>query len=67
MDKNCDLRAVANRILWGKTINAGQTCIAPDYVMCTKDIQVRSVVYWYNMQVTCYLKLNFTWTGTDYL
>ncbi|XP_071120405.1 aldehyde dehydrogenase family 3 member B2-like [Mytilus edulis] len=39
VDKNCDLRAVANRILWGKTINAGQTCIAPDYVMCTKDIQ----------------------------
>ncbi|XP_063401712.1 aldehyde dehydrogenase, dimeric NADP-preferring-like [Mytilus trossulus] len=39
VDRNCDLRAAANRIIWGKTINAGQTCIAPDYVMCTKDIQ----------------------------
>ncbi|CAG2184580.1 Aldehyde dehydrogenase family 3 member B3,Aldehyde dehydrogenase,Aldehyde dehydrogenase family 3 member B2,Fatty aldehyde dehydrogenase,Aldehyde dehydrogenase family 3 member B1,Putative aldehyde dehydrogenase YwdH,Aldehyde dehydrogenase, dimeric NADP-preferring,Aldehyde dehydrogenase family 3 comG,4,4'-diaponeurosporen-aldehyde dehydrogenase,Aldehyde dehydrogenase family 3 member H1,Aldehyde dehydrogenase family 3 member I1, chloroplastic,Aldehyde dehydrogenase family 3 member F1 [Mytilus edulis] len=43
VDKNCDLRAVANRILWGKTINAGQTCIAPDYVMCTKDIQEKLI------------------------
>lgn len=39
VDKDCDLKAVANRILWGKTCNAGQTCIAPDYVMCTKEVQ----------------------------
>ncbi|XP_071120404.1 aldehyde dehydrogenase family 3 member B1-like isoform X4 [Mytilus edulis] len=39
VDKNCDLKAVANRLMWGKTCNAGQTCIAPDYVMCTKDVQ----------------------------
>ncbi|CAC5392382.1 Aldehyde dehydrogenase, dimeric NADP-preferring,Aldehyde dehydrogenase,Aldehyde dehydrogenase family 3 member B2,Fatty aldehyde dehydrogenase,Aldehyde dehydrogenase family 3 member B3,Aldehyde dehydrogenase family 3 member I1, chloroplastic,Aldehyde dehydrogenase family 3 member B1,Aldehyde dehydrogenase family 3 member H1,Aldehyde dehydrogenase family 3 comG [Mytilus coruscus] len=39
VDTNCDYKAVANRLLWGKTINAGQTCISPDYVMCTKDIQ----------------------------
>lgn len=27
------------RLVWGKTMNAGQTCIAPDYVLCTKDVQ----------------------------
>lgn len=27
------------RILWGKFINVGQTCIAPDYVLCTPEVQ----------------------------
>ncbi|KAK3605558.1 hypothetical protein CHS0354_005859 [Potamilus streckersoni] len=39
VDDNCDLSIVANRILWGKCTNAGQTCIAPDYVMCKKETQ----------------------------
>eukprot|EP00595_Chromulina_sp_UTEXLB2642_P000146 CAMPEP_0196761084 /NCGR_PEP_ID=MMETSP1095-20130614/199_1 /TAXON_ID=96789 ORGANISM="Chromulina nebulosa, Strain UTEXLB2642" /NCGR_SAMPLE_ID=MMETSP1095 /ASSEMBLY_ACC=CAM_ASM_000446 /LENGTH=494 /DNA_ID=CAMNT_0042110169 /DNA_START=48 /DNA_END=1532 /DNA_ORIENTATION=+ len=29
-----DIDLVTRRILWGKSINAGQTCIAPDYVLC---------------------------------
>lgn len=29
-----DLQLAADRILWGKLANAGQTCIAPDYVLC---------------------------------
>ncbi len=28
-----DLKGVANRIIWGKTLNAGQTCVAPDYLL----------------------------------
>ncbi|MDP3444266.1 MAG: aldehyde dehydrogenase family protein, partial [Ignavibacteria bacterium] len=31
VDKNIDIKQVAKRIIWGKLINAGQTCIAPDY------------------------------------
>lgn len=27
------------RILWGKFLNSGQTCVAPDYVLCTRYIQ----------------------------
>ena len=27
-------RTHAQRLMWGKTINCGQTCIAPDYVLC---------------------------------
>ncbi|CAG2183121.1 unnamed protein product, partial [Oppiella nova] len=27
------------RILWGKLINAGQTCVAPDYVLCSPKVQ----------------------------
>ncbi|KAL3841470.1 hypothetical protein ACJMK2_019611, partial [Sinanodonta woodiana] len=39
VDKDCDLGIVANRVLWGKCTNAGQTCVAPDYIMCTKETQ----------------------------
>jgi aldehyde dehydrogenase (NAD+) len=28
-----DVRVAARRILWGKCLNAGQTCVAPDYVL----------------------------------
>jgi len=31
--KEADLEVAARRILWGKLINSGQTCIAPDYVL----------------------------------
>lgn len=33
VDKNIPLEVAARRILWGKTINAGQTCVAPDYIL----------------------------------
>ncbi|MBR4399385.1 MAG: aldehyde dehydrogenase family protein [Aeriscardovia sp.] len=35
---SCKLRAVARRIAWGKFINAGQTCVAPDYCLTTKEL-----------------------------
>ncbi|XP_041365280.1 aldehyde dehydrogenase, dimeric NADP-preferring-like [Gigantopelta aegis] len=39
VDRNVNMEVVARRILWGKCSNAGQTCIAPDYVLCSKDVQ----------------------------
>ncbi|HRO82429.1 MAG TPA: aldehyde dehydrogenase family protein, partial [Alicycliphilus denitrificans] len=33
IDTDCDLREAALKIVHGKLLNAGQTCIAPDYVM----------------------------------
>jgi len=32
VDKCANIKIAAKRIAWGKTVNAGQTCIAPDYV-----------------------------------
>jgi aldehyde dehydrogenase (NAD+) len=32
IDASADVKAAAERVMWGKFINAGQTCIAPDYV-----------------------------------
>ena len=39
VDKTANLELAAKRILWGKLINAGQTCIAPDYIFVHKSIK----------------------------
>ncbi len=39
IDKTADLKTTAKRIAWGKTLNSGQTCIAPDYILIHKDIK----------------------------
>ena len=33
VDADADIKIAARRIAWGKTLNAGQTCIAPDYLL----------------------------------
>lgn len=38
VDKNVSLSTAAKRIIWGKFMNAGQTCVAPDYIYVHKDI-----------------------------
>ncbi|XP_076763207.1 aldehyde dehydrogenase type III isoform X2 [Xylocopa sonorina] len=39
IDNTVDLDVTVKRVMWGKCINMGQTCIAPDYVLCTPEIQ----------------------------
>jgi acyl-CoA reductase-like NAD-dependent aldehyde dehydrogenase len=39
LDNTVDMTVATKRILWGKFVNAGQTCIAPDYVLCTKEVE----------------------------
>ena len=39
IDKDADIRRAAKRIAWGKTLNSGQTCIAPDYILIHKDVK----------------------------
>lgn len=36
IDKDADIKVSAKRLAWGKTLNAGQTCIAPDYLLIHK-------------------------------
>ena len=40
---SANLRHAAHRILWAKTFNAGQTCIAPDYVLVERSVRDRFV------------------------
>ena len=39
IDASANLRVAARRIAWGKWLNAGQTCIAPDYVMVNSSVR----------------------------
>ena len=39
VDKSADIHTAAKRVIWGKLINAGQTCIAPDYLLVHQDIK----------------------------
>ena len=34
----CNLRLAARRLAFGKYLNVGQTCIAPDYVLCHREV-----------------------------
>ena len=39
VDKDANLTIAARRIAWGKCLNSGQTCIAPDYLFLHEDIK----------------------------
>ncbi len=41
VDDSVDLAAAAARIAWGKFMNAGQTCVAPDYLLAAADVAAR--------------------------
>lgn len=38
VDRTVDLDVAARRIAWGKFANAGQTCVAPDHVLATREV-----------------------------
>lgn len=38
-----DLNIATKRILWGKFINCGQHCLAPDYILCSKQMQEKFI------------------------
>lgn len=43
IDENCNIKLTAKRIVWGKFLNAGQTCIAPDYLLVHPKIKSKLV------------------------
>ena len=43
VDESADLEVAGRRIAWGKFLNAGQTCIAPDYVLVVQSVADRFV------------------------
>ncbi|KAL3274610.1 hypothetical protein HHI36_015991 [Cryptolaemus montrouzieri] len=45
IDNTADMEIAVKRILWGKCINAGQTCVAPDYILCTKQVQEKFLLH----------------------
>ncbi|PXY40994.1 aldehyde dehydrogenase [Flavobacterium cheongpyeongense] len=45
IDETANLKLAAKRIVWGKFINAGQTCIAPDYILIQKNMKVSFITF----------------------
>lgn len=39
VDRDCDLTCTTRRIIWGKFFNAGQICIAPDYLLVNRKVK----------------------------
>ena len=40
IDKNVDVNKVVKNLIWAKFVNAGQTCIAPDYLLVNKKLKI---------------------------
>ena len=38
VDRSCNLKLTAERLAYGKLLNAGQTCVAPDYLLVPKEM-----------------------------
>ena len=47
-----NLDVAAKRIVWGKFLNAGQTCIAPDYVLVERSVHDELVDAWWRSWVS---------------
>lgn len=45
VDRTANLKLAARRIVFGKYLNLGQTCVAPDYLLCHKDIKDKLIEY----------------------
>ena len=39
VDETADIELSAKRIVWGKFLNAGQTCVAPDYLLVKREVK----------------------------
>lgn len=45
VDESADLKLAARRIVFGKYLNCGQTCVAPDYVLCASAVKEKFLTY----------------------
>lgn len=66
IDKDADVEKSAKRLVWGKYLNAGQTCVAPDYVLVHNDVKrdlVKSVLKYINEFYYSEGKLREDFTG----
>lgn len=43
VDHTANLEVAAKRIVWGKLVNAGQTCIAPDYLLVEESVKEKFI------------------------
>ncbi len=44
VDKSAKIRLAAKRIVFGKYLNCGQTCVAPDYILCDRTVYAELIL-----------------------
>jgi len=54
LDDSGDLELKVKRLLWGKCNNSGQICVAPDYVLCSKEVQEKIIPIMKKMLIDFY-------------
>lgn len=54
IDESADISLAARRIVFGKYLNCGQTCVAPDYILCKRSIKDKLIE-----EVICEIKRQF--------
>lgn len=54
VDATANIPLAAKRIVWGKYLNCGQTCVAPDYILCARSVKDQFVA-----EVKKQIKLQF--------
>jgi aldehyde dehydrogenase (NAD+) len=64
VDETANLRLAARRIAWGKFVNAGQTCVAPDYVLVHVSVKDKFIAELKRAVVKMYGQSPYT--NTDY-
>ena len=55
VDESANIELSAKRIIFGKLINSGQTCVAPDYILCHKEVKeslVKELIKQIQLQIT---------------
>ena len=43
VDQTANIKKAAERIVWGKFVNTGQTCVAPDYILVHHSVKDKLV------------------------
>ncbi len=56
IDETANLKLTAKRLVWGKFLNAGQTCIAPDYLLVHKSVKNKFIEVFKSELEQCYGK-----------
>ena len=60
---DCNLKQSAKRLVWGKFLNAGQTCIAPDYVLVDTKIKEKFIA----AIKECIIKADYSFANNNYV
>jgi aldehyde dehydrogenase (NAD+) len=54
IDETANIKLAAKRLVWGKFINGGQTCIAPDYLLIHKSVKNKFVTHFKEELIKAY-------------